>query len=495
MSDGSANLPSTKELHEESFSTLEQEYSDYQQVCYALIINQQDYSTCKEILTYLLSEQRAIFSNEYRNFFYCMYHCAPVVLFYLMQFSDARELYLGSGNTMVEDYKLLDNLVASAQQYESALEYVKNRNGNSSVDNYRKAIEHTKKQALEDHSYALDAFALLDDDGAISSLPDPQQDVIFRNISKTTRTIDGRSKLGREFKSLINNKIGHFKWMDLPKRKLVHYKDNEAFELLKQEHLKSKSPNVLIKDLYVKSNQAHNNEHDLERFFISPKANNNIFELMHLIADNSTFGPLNGKRKNDLEGLHLSKDPQQLFTHEAKDMVEKLAAFISTERQKMGRRLLRLATDNWKLYEIFGLKLHLLTINPKAFHEEGVTLEDMEQDCLILKLGSALQVRPTTPISLDKFNDSPWLESVISDQLLITSGLELQIAKREINERLDSEQQRLALDKPYNQWKQAFKFSKLEQGTYNIMLSNYQDLPERFTDTNFGPYDLLYITL
>ena len=472
-----------------SDSFLDQSYTQYQQLCYDLIIHQKDYSTCQEILTYLLSSQRTIFSNEYRNFFYCMYHCAPAVLFYLMQFADARELYLQDGS-LIENYDLLSTLQETSDNYEKALSLVKSshHNNNEALRNFRKTIAHTKEQS---HQQSLDTFSMLDSDGALSALPEPTEAINYHNISKSSRSIDGRTKLGRELKSLINRKMGTFNWQDLPKAKARRYNNEQALKQIRKNQSDSNEEQLLLQDLKV-GLKTIKDPLTKEHFFTSPQANNNVFGLMHYLATEPTYGPLNPQKARLNPKLHklpiLEIDPTKLATSDAKNMLEKLSKFMSQERLAMKRTLIKLMTNNQQLYEIFGEQVRLLTINPLAFNHHSICLEDLEQDCFIVKIGSALQVRAAAPLGVD--NNSPWLNSSLS--LLISAGLELSLLKSNNPELIKDE---LSLTHTYNAWKQTASLKQLNECTYQIALNTPKEIPESFDDELFGPYDLLYIAL
>ena len=74
-----------------------------------------------------------------------MYRTAPAVLFYLMQFHDARELLFGTKSVVV-NYRLLEKLVTTSQEYEKAADFLKLKaqNTNKSLNNFKKLIKNVK---------------------------------------------------------------------------------------------------------------------------------------------------------------------------------------------------------------------------------------------------------------------------------------------------------------------------------------------------------------
>lgn len=519
------------------YAAINQAYSNYQRLCYNLIVYQDNYPYCVELIQDLLTTHRTIFSNEYRNFFYMMYRCAPAVLFYLMQFHDAREIFLGKGNLVV-NYRLLEKLIDTSNEYEEACEFIKNKikAGNKSLSSYKKLIK--QSQDPDYNSFGFDRLSMLDD-GLIESLHDPEQDVFFQNITHGSRSLDGRTTLGREIKKYLKTEVGDFNWSDLPKPKVKRYNrtnksnnddqaalvsddDLDLGSLSKLNNLKD--GNVATQDMIVTKipkksqhaitteqnrkqrnsiiNQSHEVEDALEpqeQFFVSPMVNNNTFSVMEHLSNAPAFGPINAHRSRnyDLPGLsNFQRQPNQFLTVELKDKIESLGSLMEKERALMARQLRRLSNDFISLWEIFGSKLCLITVNPNAMGSIEQTIEELEHDCLVIHLGENLLVRPASSImdSTDN-NHNPWLDPTINENFFITTGLDLKLNLQNISLPISKRHKCFSLKQQYNIWKKSTDLNKYYEGIYRIEIKEIDKMPSVINNNTFGPYDLIYIKL
>ena len=561
------------------YAALNQAYDDYQRLCFELIANQDDYLYCVDLLKELLTVHRTIFSNEYRSFFHIMYRTAPAVLFYLMQFHDARELFFGTKSVVV-NYRLLEKLVTTSQEYEKAADFLKLKaqNTNKSLNNFKKLIKNVKNPDYS--SFELDRIAMMDD-GLIESLKDPSKDVFFPNINLNSRKIDGRTTLGREIKQYLNEEVGEFDWAQMPRPKAKRYQrkdlelelesessDESEIDYLGMSSISQRlNPKVLkvredamapqaigVTKIPKRSKQAlqtlenmeqankalpskeqgHNElasnelssnglvteergsvEASLElqdaiepneQFFTSPMVNNNTYGVMELLSNAPAFGPINANRTRnyDLPGLsQFQRKPHQILTVELKDKIESLGALIEKERALMARQIRRLSISFPRLWDIFGSRLCLVTINPNALGAAQQMLESWGQDCLIIYLGSDLLVKPSSSMLEDTAGDchsavdgtSSWLDEQVNENFVITTGLELKLNLSKVSLPLSKRHKSFSLKQTYNIWKKQTNLNKYYEGIYRIEVTDPDAMPIVINSSTFGPYDLVYIKL
>lgn len=548
------------------YAVLNQAYDNYQKLCYTLIVHKDDYQYCMGLLPELLTTYRTIFSNEYRNFFYLMYRTAPAVLFYLMQFHDAREIFLGSSNIVV-NYRLLEKLVKTSQEYEEAAEFIKNQTNksNKSLESYNKFVE--KMQDPDYDSPDFERLSILDN-GQLELLKNPINDVAYKNINRTSKILDGRTVFGREVKKYVNDEMGKFNWDDLPKPKIKRYRktDNKddlyendddlnylslstiSQRLSKQEgtflpqdapvaKIPKKSLHVLdtereLKEreqkaitnssstsqtksqgLPIEQDDALHSDMPLgegelnealapnEQFFVSPMVNNNTFGVMKLLSNSPAFGPINANRGRnyDLPGLSkFQKKPYQHLTIDLKDQIDSLGSLIEKDRAVMARQLRRLSISYPQMSEIFGARMCLVTVNPNALKTREQVLEEFEQDCLIVHLGQNLMVRPAPSLLDDNVSDldeSAWFDTKVNQNFIITTGLKIKLNLQEVKLPVPKRHKSFALSQPFNIWKKQSTLTKFYEGIYRIEVLDSTTMPVVIDDTNFGPYDLIYLKL
>lgn len=124
---------------------------------------------------------------------------------------------------------------------------------------------------------------------------------------------------------------------------------------------------------------------------------NSNYILLQKLATTPTTGPIDGRSKRDSlpklgKGQYRRVALPQTF--EVRRYIDTVATFLERDREQMFSALISMCSNHGRLKAIYGDNYKRFNLNDARFEDLWLNLETMDQPCMVLYLGSSIEVRP-----------------------------------------------------------------------------------------------------
>lgn len=124
---------------------------------------------------------------------------------------------------------------------------------------------------------------------------------------------------------------------------------------------------------------------------------NSNYILLQKLAATPTTGPIDGRNKRDSlpklgKGQYRRVALPQTF--EVRRYIDTVATFLERDREQMFSALISMCSNHGRLKAIYGDNYKRFNLNDTRFEDLWLNLETMDQPCMVLYLGSSIEVRP-----------------------------------------------------------------------------------------------------
>lgn len=125
---------------------------------------------------------------------------------------------------------------------------------------------------------------------------------------------------------------------------------------------------------------------------------NTNYLLLQKLSTTKTAGPLDGRSKRDNLPKKLGRGKYRRIplpqTYEIRRDIDNISDFLEHDRELMLSALMSLVTNQARLRAIYGESLKRFNLDNPRFVDVWLNLETMDQPCMVLFVGSLVEVRP-----------------------------------------------------------------------------------------------------